>query len=60
MACERFHPTHCAQSLRASSVPSMVDAAMAHGALVHGFTPVFYSDAKQAAMAADVARYLDD
>jgi hypothetical protein len=58
MGCECFHPTRCAQSLCADSVSRMVDAAIAHGALAHGFTPAFYSREKRAAMAAEAARYL--
>lgn len=60
MSCQRFHPTRCTRSLHADSIPRMVDAAMAHGALAHGFTPAFYSQERQAAMAADAARHLGD
>jgi hypothetical protein len=60
MSCQRFHPTRCTQSLHADSIPRMVDAAMEHGALVHGFTPTFYSRERQAEMAADAARHLGD
>jgi hypothetical protein len=58
MGCERFHPTRCSWSLHANSVPNMVEAAMTHGALVHGFTPVFYSRERQAGMAAEAARHV--
>jgi hypothetical protein len=58
MSCQRFHPTVCTQSLRADSISRMVDAAMAHGAVAHGFTPAFYSQERQAEMAADAARHL--
>ena len=60
MSCRRFHPTRCTQPLHADSIPAMIDAAMAHGALAHGFTPAFYREERQAAMAADAARQLGD
>ncbi len=59
MRCERFHPVHCPDSLRADSSSAMVAVAMDHGAWVHGFTPAFYSEAKRRAMAAEVTRFLD-
>ena len=59
MRCERFHPVHCPDSLRVNSCSAMVATAMDHGAWVHGFTPAFYSEAKQRAMAAEVTRFLD-
>lgn len=56
LACESLHPVRCAAYFNASSPVSLVEVAMEHGARVHGFTPVFYSQNRQDTMLAVVMR----
>jgi predicted small metal-binding protein len=41
--CADVHPVQCEVALRASSNEALTDRVRAHGASVHGFTPVWYS-----------------
>jgi hypothetical protein len=41
--CADVHPVQCKVELRASSNGALTDCVRAHGASVHGFTPVWYS-----------------
>jgi hypothetical protein len=56
LLCSDVHPIHCEHSLSSDTQAGLVAAAMRHGARVHGFTPVWYSPKRQAAIAAAVAR----
>jgi hypothetical protein len=58
LACEQLHPVHCAERLRADSLNELVAVAIEHGARKHSFTPVWYTQGRQAAMAAAVMRHL--
>lgn len=49
--CADVHPVRCNETLRASSVKELTDHVRAHGAGVHGFTPVWYSRERIAAIA---------
>jgi hypothetical protein len=55
--CARLHPVHCATLLRAENPAQLVNVAMEHGARVHGFTPVWYSQERQNWMIAVATRY---
>jgi predicted small metal-binding protein len=41
--CADVHPVQCNVALHASSNEALTDRVRAHGASVHGFTPVWYS-----------------
>jgi hypothetical protein len=41
--CADVHPVQCKVALRASSYEALTDRVRAHGAIAHGFTPVWYS-----------------
>lgn len=55
LLCSEIHPTRCCQSLNANSEEGLVELAMDHGACAHGFTPVWYTPARKATMAAAVS-----
>ena len=48
--CADVHPVRCNVALRASSNEVLTERVCAHGASVHGFTPVWYSLARLAAI----------
>ena len=48
--CADVHPVRCNVALRASSDEALTDRVRAHGASVHGFTPVWYSRERIAAI----------
>jgi predicted small metal-binding protein len=48
--CADVHPVRCNVALRASSNEALSDRVRAHGARVHGFTPVWYSRERIAAI----------
>jgi predicted N-formylglutamate amidohydrolase len=50
--CADVHPVQCRVALRASSNRALTDRVRAHGASVHGFTPVWYSRERMAEIAA--------
>lgn len=54
--CEDVHPVRCNAALRGSSNQSVTDRVCAHGAIAHGFTPVWYSPARIAAISEACAR----
>jgi hypothetical protein len=54
LVCSEVHPTRCHESLNAASQEGLVTLAMQHGAHAHGFTPVWYTRARKATMAAAV------
>ena len=56
LCCADVHRQGCAEMLQARRPSDLVEIAREHGARVHGFTPVWYSQARLAAMAAVVAR----
>jgi hypothetical protein len=58
LACEQLHPVHCAERLRADSPNELIAIAMEHGARKHGFTPVWYTQGRRAAMAMAAMRHL--
>jgi hypothetical protein len=58
MRCEELHPIRCAQLLQANSPAEMVNVAREHGALIHGFTPVWYDQERLTSMSTTVARRL--
>jgi hypothetical protein len=60
LMCNFLHPQQCDALLLGGSVAQVVDAAMAHGALAHGYTPVWYSHDRVAAMSAAVQRRIDN
>ena len=41
--CADVHPVRCDVALRASTRHVLSDRVRAHGAIVHGFTPVWYT-----------------
>jgi len=55
LRCAQVHPFGCEELFSATSVGDVVACACAHGARVHGFTPVFYSRERLAAMTDSVA-----
>ena len=48
--CADVHPVHCDVALRASNDEALTDRVRAHGARVHGFTPIWYSRERIAAI----------
>ena len=54
LRCADVHPTGCNRKLRAQRTEDVVELARHHGALVHGFTPVWYSKRRLATIAAAV------
>jgi predicted small metal-binding protein len=48
--CADVHPVRCNVALRASSNEALTERVCAHGATVHGFTPVWYSRDRIAAI----------
>lgn len=54
LRCAHVHPVDCAESWLAASSADLVTAACRHGALAHGFTPVWYSPQRLALIAAAV------
>ena len=54
--CADIHPGGCAQALRAPRPDDVVALACEHGKLVHGYTPVWYSAERLAAIAAAVTQ----
>ena len=48
--CEDVHPVRCDVALRASGNQALTARVRAHGASVHGFTPVWYSRERIAAI----------
>ena len=59
LACDRVHPVSCSEVLHASSLAGLVAIAMEHGASAHGFTPAWYTQDRQHAMAAAVTQHLE-
>ena len=49
--CADVHPVRCKVALRATSNEALTDRVRAHGASVHGFTPVWYSGERIARIA---------
>ncbi len=58
MRCEELNSIRCAQLLQANSPAEMVNVAREHGALIHGFTPVWYDQDRLTCMRTAVARRL--
>jgi uncharacterized protein DUF1059 len=54
LRCSDVHPTGCNRKLRAQRPDDLVELAREHGALVHGFTPVWYSKQRLATIAAAI------
>ena len=54
LRCADAHPVGCDVELVSSSRDDVVSRACAHGASAHGFTPVWYSPGRLAAIAAEV------
>jgi GH35 family endo-1,4-beta-xylanase len=52
LCCADVHPQGCAEMLNARHTDDLVEVAREHGARVHGFTPVWYSQQRLADMAA--------
>ena len=48
--CADVHPVRCNMALSASTDEALTDRVRAHGASVHGFTPVWYSRERIAAI----------
>lgn len=48
--CADVHPVRCNVALRASSDEVLTDRVRDHGASVHGFTPIWYSRERIAAI----------
>lgn len=55
--CELLHPVTCAQHLHGTDADDLVAVAMEHGARVHGFTPVWYSQDRRDVMVATALRH---
>jgi hypothetical protein len=55
LRCADAHPVNCDEEWQSSSPGELVASARAHGARAHGFTPVWYSPQRIAAMTAAVA-----
>jgi hypothetical protein len=51
LGCADVHPVRCNLALRSSNLEELVALVSAHGASAHGFTPVWYSPERVAAMA---------
>ena len=56
LRCADVHPVRCAASWRAGRVTDVVVLARGHGALAHGFTPVWYSEKRMDLIAAAVTQ----
>ena len=56
LRCADAHPVGCDVELVSSSRDDLVSRACSHGAIAHGFTPVWYSPGRVAAIAAEVAQ----
>jgi len=56
LRCADAHPANCTEVLRAERVGDVVALTREHGALVHGFTTVWYRPQRLATMAAAVTR----
>ena len=56
LRCADAHPVGCDVELVSSSRDDVVVRACSHGASAHGFTPVWYSPGRVAAIAAEVAQ----
>lgn len=56
LRCADVHPVGCDVELVSSSRDDVVSRACSHGASAHGFTPVWYSSGRLAAIAAEVAQ----
>ncbi len=56
LRCADVHPVGCDVELVSSSRDDVVSRACSHGASAHGFTPVWYSTGRLAAIAAEVAQ----
>lgn len=56
LRCADAHPVGCDVELVSSSRDDVVSRACEHGASAHGFTPVWYSPGRLAAIAAEVAQ----
>jgi hypothetical protein len=56
LRCCDVHPVSCEVDIRSTSVDGLVERACAHGAVAHGFTPLWYSPARRASMAAAIAK----
>ena len=54
LRCADAHPVGCDVELVSSSRDDVVSRACTHGASAHGFTPVWYSPGRLAAIAAEV------
>jgi hypothetical protein len=54
--CADAHPAGCAEVLGAERAGDVLALACEHGALVHGFTSVWYGPERLAVMAAAVTR----
>ena len=54
LRCAEVHPFGCQEVLSATSPSSLVECVCAHGARVHGYTPVFYDRERLAAITAAV------
>jgi hypothetical protein len=54
LRCADIHATGCEATLRAERLSDVVALACRHGALVHGFTPVWYSAERLAFIASVV------
>ena len=50
VCCADVYPVRCNVALRASSDQALIDRVRAHGASVHGYTPVWYSRERIAAI----------
>ena len=55
LRCCDVHPVRCQVDLRSTSVAELLERACIHGATAHGFTPVWYTPARRARMAAAIA-----
>jgi predicted small metal-binding protein len=56
LRCADAHPVGCDVELVSSSRDDVVSRTCSHGASAHGFTPVWYSPRRLAAIAAKVAQ----
>lgn len=56
LRCADAHPANCTEVLRAERVDDVVALTREHGALVHGFTTVWYRPQRLATMTAAVTR----
>jgi hypothetical protein len=56
LRCADAYPRGCGATLRAGRPGDVLALALEHGALVHGFTPVWYTPGRVAVIAAAVTR----